>query len=327
MSTTLATQPTQPTLSRVNQQEIQQMIALDEMLSEFRTELARRDVGDMARMLIQARAMTALEEAISPAMMKDIMKLMNSPLGFKTDRPPGKSELYGVETVKRCLIVAWLSGAKATGNEFNIIAGNCYLTKEFTRPAILRFPGVSHFEEQLGAPMRHGDKTAICEAIATWFVNGEQHEIRCVKTEVMDARIVVNAYATSSPDELRGKVQAKLYQRVLSRLTGLNLTPDLSGDSADTIEVVPRSSSKAAIESSEKSPEISDSQTAKTIHEDSVAWFAKQESINDIKKYCHDRFTLIDSAEWSNDLKFSTKDLISQAADERIQEIRTTRAK
>jgi hypothetical protein len=320
----------QAVASKVTNEEIQRMIALDQMVKGFRSELENPEIGEMTRMLIQARAITALEESITAEMMVDVEKLMNNPLGFKTDKPK-VGDKYDLETIKRCLIVAWLMGAKATGNEFNIIAGNCYLTKEYSRPAILRFNGLTHFEEQIGAPMQHGDKTAICEAIATWQLHGRPQELRCVKTDSMDARIVVNRYSTSSPDEIRGKVQAKLYQRVLARLTGINLNPDdRSGDASDTIDATPRNTRSEAtppMEIEHVESEAGDQATADQIVQDAANDISGLQTVNDVNRYRSDRLALLKTAEWSNELKQTSFNRIHAAADGRIAEIRSQRGK
>lgn len=303
---------------------------LDLMLQGFREELADQEVGQLEKTLLQARAIAALEEAITPAMMVDMMKLMNSPLGFKTDKkPPG--ELYHESTVKRCLIVAMLYGAKVTGNEFNIIASNCYLTKEFTRPAILRWKGLRRFEITIGAPMKHGEKTSACDAIATWELDGEIHELRCVKTPEMDARVVVNSHATSSPDEIRGKVEAKLFQRVLGRLTGLNIEAAFGPQVDDPVDALTFEATKnitvseSAVE--EEPSAITDEEAANLIVGHAVKDFGEIPSVNGVQKACHDRVQIVRNSEWSEELLLATVKRLDDAAVERINAIRSSRGK
>jgi hypothetical protein len=320
---------------RITSEERQQMRDLDLMLQGFRDELADHEIGQLEKTVLQARAIAALEEAITPAMMVDMMKLMNSPLGFKTDKkPPG--ELYHESTVKRCLIVAMLYGAKVTGNEFNIIAGNCYLTKEYTRSAILRWPGLRRFEILIGVTMKHGEKTSACEAVATWELNGEMHELRCVKTPEMDARVVVNSHATSSPDEIRGKVEAKLFQRVLGRLTGLNIEaavgPQVDDDviEGETVSVMVHDGTADLVDEAEQAAGgLTDGETAKLILGQATIDFASCGSINDVQAMCRDRIAMCRQAEskWSQDLLDSTVDALATAADERIVAIRSARGK
>jgi hypothetical protein len=210
------------------------------------------------------------------------------------------------------------------------------LTKEFALPAILRFPGLTDFDEQIGVPVRFGEKAAICDAVATWYLRGELHEVRCVKSESIDARIVVNCYATSSPDELRGKVQSKLYRRVLSRLTGLNLCPDDSdADASNTIDATPRAAvaNIAAVETAvdpeaeSSGSEMTDSEAAKLILADAEKEFAAMTMKTDVKKYVHNRNLLIAGYAWSEDMKMATSEALVELADARIAEIGASRGK
>lgn len=325
---------------RITGEERQKMRDLDLMLQGFREELADKEIGQLEKTLLQARAIAALEEAITGDMMKDMMKLMNSPLGFKTDKTK-PDDLYKEGTVKRCLIVAMLYGARVTGNEFNIIAHNCYLTKEFTRPAILRWPGLRRFEITIGAPSVYGEKTAACDAIATWEVNGEMHELRCVKTPEMDARIVVNRYQTSSPDEIRGKVEAKLFQRVLGRLTGLNIETatgqigdrdteaELIGEVSPVQDAAPIHDGTADLidEAEQAAGGLTDSETSRMIFDQAKADFAGCGSINEVQAMCRDRIALVRSAKWDSELTDATIESLAIEADERIAAIRSARGK
>jgi len=73
-----------------------------------------------------ASSIEKLRLMLTPEYMKPIMELQNQSNGFKTDRKDG----YDQETVKKCLIDAVLTGVQPYGNQFNIISGNYYITKE-----------------------------------------------------------------------------------------------------------------------------------------------------------------------------------------------------
>ena len=75
-----------------------------------------------------ADAVSRLESLLTDEYMRPIMKLQGHKLGFRTDKDNEGG--YGVTVVKRCLIEAVLTGVQPAGNQFNIIAGNCYITKE-----------------------------------------------------------------------------------------------------------------------------------------------------------------------------------------------------
>ncbi|MFK5282891.1 hypothetical protein ACI3PL_25325, partial [Lacticaseibacillus paracasei] len=70
------------------------------------------------------------------------MALQGNRLGFKTDKD--KSGGYPESVVKNCLIEAVLLGIQPTGNQFNIIAGNMYPTKEGCGYLLNNFKGLSY---------------------------------------------------------------------------------------------------------------------------------------------------------------------------------------
>ncbi len=67
------------------------------------------------------------------------MKMQNNPMYFKTDSREG----YPVSTVVDCMIQARLMGLKWRGNQFNILQGRLYLTKEGA-DALISAMGVPH---------------------------------------------------------------------------------------------------------------------------------------------------------------------------------------
>lgn len=67
------------------------------------------------------------------------MKMQNNPMYFKTDSREG----YPVSTVVDCMIQARLMGLKWRGNQFNILQGRLYLTKEGA-DSLISAMGVPH---------------------------------------------------------------------------------------------------------------------------------------------------------------------------------------
>jgi hypothetical protein len=343
MTTTLSAHSNVPAAATlVSPEKKLQLNALRTTVAQFREALADPHIDETTKMYVQSEAIESIERQLKP-LLGNVMKLMNSPLGFKTDRPPGGKDRngnpvqpYSQDTVCRCVIQALLKGAHVVGNQFNIIAGTCYLTKEFFRPAILKFPGVSNLVLMHGSHQKHGDRTMICEAIATWNFHGKPQELKFTKTESLDARIIVNAYSTSSPDEIRGKVEAKIYSRVYSVLTGMNWEEDSepkSGVIEGTVLSVSISEPEPACaaddldeESNEASPKpISDSEAAKEILGFFVESLQKAGSVNEVKAMLTERRKLVESHAWSDDLKFSTIDSFIEAAEDRIASIRAAR--
>jgi len=128
-------------------------IALAEKTKEVSTLLdgavksvleANQTEGFMKAFMI-SDGMVRLQENLKPEYMKPIMAMMGYKLGFKTDRDnKPANDRYSEEVVKRCLIEAVMMGVQPYGNQFNIIAGNCYITKEGFGYALNTWPGLTY---------------------------------------------------------------------------------------------------------------------------------------------------------------------------------------
>jgi hypothetical protein len=231
----------------------QEIIALDTFTRQSRNEIAeaRKAGHEMLVALATARAYQGIRELLTDAMLADVKALANSQLGYKTDhdpKKPGKDGRiptpYGDEVIRDCFITATLRGARCVGNEFNVLGGNTYLTKEFYERQCREFPGVTAFDPRIGSPEYSQDhKTARCVCVARWKLNGYAdsitfHIVRDDAGKVAtDERISVRVNAGQSDDQVIGKAMKKLCQRVLTRLQGLpaDLAPE-DGDEPDGIE-------------------------------------------------------------------------------------------
>ena len=89
---------------------------------------------------IVAEAISNLQTLLTPEYMKPILALQGNRLGFRTDKD--KNGGYSEAQVKNCLIEAVLMGLQPTGNQFNIIAGNTYPTKEGLGYLLANFQGL-----------------------------------------------------------------------------------------------------------------------------------------------------------------------------------------
>lgn len=106
-------------------------------------EVALRDasaidiVNNFGAAFNAAKVITLLREALTEEVMEKVfMPLMNTKVGFRTDRDgkPDKNGRvkppYEVATVREAIIDAAIIGLLPTGNQFNIISGTMYPTKE-----------------------------------------------------------------------------------------------------------------------------------------------------------------------------------------------------
>ena len=85
--------------------------------------------GNFARTIAYGMAVAELREALDEKVMKALMKLKNSKMGFRTDEGP-KTGVYSMEVVRDAVIEAATLGLQCVGNQFNILGGNMYVTKE-----------------------------------------------------------------------------------------------------------------------------------------------------------------------------------------------------
>lgn len=175
-----------------------------------------------------ADAMMQLRAAITPAMMEKFIALRDCKLGFMTDKNPRVwnkrenkyNEPYSPEVVKDCVIEATLRGVKTIGNQFNIITGTCYITKEGFEYKLKTLDGFSEFKPLFGVPQaKQGGALVECEA--TWKYKGV--------ADSMKATIACKGDDYAGADSYVGKAQRKFYKRIFERLTGSS-DPDGEAD-------------------------------------------------------------------------------------------------
>ncbi|WNH10001.1 hypothetical protein [Thalassobellus suaedae] len=102
------------------------------------TVLGQHQMMGFEKAYLIAEATAKLKSLLTPQYMKPIMQLQGSRLGFKSDK------VYPETIVKDCLIEAVLTGLQPHGNQFNIIAGNMYPTKEGLGYLLANFKGLSY---------------------------------------------------------------------------------------------------------------------------------------------------------------------------------------
>lgn len=172
-------------------------------------------MGVLERGLIMSEAIVRLHSILDDSTMGRVMGLMNSPLGFKTDRQPPKSAPYEMPVVRRCVVQALLMGLQIVGNEFNIIAEQTYCTREgFTR-LLREYPGLTDLKIDPDVPVVANGQ-AIVNVKASWKLNGEPAE--------MAARIPVRVNERMGDDAILGKADRKIKCRIYNRLTGSELS-------------------------------------------------------------------------------------------------------
>ncbi len=233
MSTAIATKPA---TALVAQADLDQILALDNTAREANRMLlaAERDRNDMAKGLIMAKAMKRLQALMTPEILRDVMELQGSKLGFRTDKD-SDGGYKDPQIIRDIMIQALLRGLRPTGNEINIIAGSLYVTKEGFQRLLSEFPGLSNLHIDIGVPANAGDG-ALVPARASWKLDGKPDELICERRGDTDYRIAVRVNKGQGVDAIQGKAASKLFRRVYERLTGTLLEVDADTADAESVE-------------------------------------------------------------------------------------------
>jgi hypothetical protein len=192
---------------------------LDETARKYSGALAASESPFTAAVTL-AGGIQDLRELLTPDIMTPIMKLMNSPLGFLTDRngrPNKRGEvkpLYSAETVRDCVIEAILRGFQPVGNQFNILADRFYGTQAGYKAKVLAYPGVTNFKDEYELPRSVGSGHSVSiKCWATWEKNGEPGRL--------DRQFIIRGDDFATADSYLGKCKRKLLHDVYETLSGV----------------------------------------------------------------------------------------------------------
>lgn len=189
-------------------------------------------VEGFEKAFVMASAIGVLKEKLTPEFMKPIMDLQGSKLGFRTDKDMVKNRTtnqyekgpgYPESVVKNCLIEMVLVGIQPTGNQFNIIGGNSYITKEGATALLKQQPGLDDYVITYPNVVQSQDKlTATVSALIKWDLNDKKNE------QKVDFPVKSDAYTTF--DALVGKTERKAKIWLYNYINGTNLS---DGDITD----------------------------------------------------------------------------------------------
>ena len=186
-------------------------------------EVALRDasaidiVNNFGAAFNAARVITLLREALTDEVMARVfMPLMNTKVGFRTDRD-GKPDkqgrvkpLYDVPTVRDAIIDAAIIGLLPTGNQFNIISGTMYPTKEGYTVLLKKIGAKYVIDVQQDRSQNPAFAEFPCKI--TYSYNGEKNSL------TIHATVRRDQY--SSNDQLRGKAERRAKKALYEYLTG-----------------------------------------------------------------------------------------------------------
>lgn len=181
------------------------------------TKILESDGGGFSATLKLASAIGVLRERLTPEVMKPIMALQGSALGFRTDKD--KDGGYKEDVVKEVLIEATMKGFRLVGNETNIIGGRFYAARDgFER--IFRDLGKAKILTDLrlspGVPKTTSDGAIVLYSASWTFKN--------LKDEIKDMQIPIRVNTGQSADAILGKAKRKILAAIYSRITGTEIT-------------------------------------------------------------------------------------------------------
>ena len=174
---------------------------------------------NMGAAFLAANVVVSLRNALTDEVMDTVfMPLMNKKIGFLTDRDPkrptkdGKEIIpYNRDVVRDCIIDAAFIGLLPTGNQFNIITGTMYPTKEgYT--ALLKRLGVKYIIQKTPMQQDISDKCAqvTCKVSYSW--NKESNSFTVITPIKKDGY--------SSMDQILGKAERKAKKALFEYITG-----------------------------------------------------------------------------------------------------------
>ncbi len=206
-------------LVKVSETQIENLQTIEKQVQEL--GLAKIDSGFQKAFAVST-ATQNLRQALTSEVMSPIMQMQGSSLGFRTDYDSKGG--YGEDVVKEALIEAVLRGVQPAGNQFNIIAGRCYITREGFAYLLKNLSGFTDYKPNYDIlEMKPGRAKVNCKA--TWKMNGKNDSVDCV--------IPIRVNGNMGADAVIGKAARKLMARVYFQATGT----DITDGEAETITV------------------------------------------------------------------------------------------
>lgn len=186
------------------------------------------NVNGFEKAYVMSSAIAIIKEQLSDEYMKPIMSLQGTNLGFKTDQDTVKvkqggkwvSEVgpgYPVEIVRDCLVEATFLGLEVTGNQFNIIGGNMYPTREGFGALLDKMQGLKKNFTYTKISQPAGQKIANVEVRIDWQIGDDS-----AKKQLIDFPIKSNEY--TSYDALVGKAERKAKRWLYNTIKGTDIS-------------------------------------------------------------------------------------------------------
>lgn len=208
----------------------QQMISIDGKLDQI-DEIAKvapvlRASGTTKDAIQMVAAMQKLRELITGEVLEKMLELQGSSIGFRTDKDTSGG--YPGEIVRAAFIESVMRGLRPIGNEWNIIAGRCYVTREGFMRLVRELDGFSDLKITEGKLESVSQGGCYVPMRAEWMLNGKKDSI--------EVAIPVRINAGMGQDAILGKAHRKLLKRIYERVTG-----SVQSEPDDELEIEPTS--------------------------------------------------------------------------------------
>lgn len=188
-----------------NQKEQSTELAIGSVIDAQVQNVLKSNFHSFNSAFVISTAIQEIDRALTNENMKPIMALQGKKLGFRTDK------IYPLQPVKECVIEAVLQGLNVVGNQFNIIAGNMYITKEgygflLSQMKELRYNiSYSILEEK--------NNYADVQCKISWKIEGEE-----AKKQLETFPVKAGKYGT--PDNILGKAERKARKWLYDHISG-----------------------------------------------------------------------------------------------------------
>jgi hypothetical protein len=205
-----------PIQAKQQDPDLARLLAMDHKIkSASPSELSKLPALEAA--IKRAEVIEELKAALTDQVMDRFLPLMNTALGFRTDRPNKRNPTpYTKDEVRDCFVEALLLGLRLTDNEWNIIALRCYVTREGLTRLLCDHPGLTDLKIDAGVPLGDKARGVTVAFKCSWRLNNIADELEAV--------IPVRGDEYATLDQLLGKADRKIKARIHARVTGSTLT-------------------------------------------------------------------------------------------------------
>ena len=256
------------------------IVALDAAVKT--SALQTKTENPFARMISIANTMATLRANLDEQVMAAVMMLQGSSIGFRTDKD--KEGGYPLQIVRDVTIEAAFWGLSPVGNQFNILAGRFYCTKEGFKQLLDNIAGLKWFIVP-GNLKQVANGTEVPVHVK-YTLNG--------KTQELDWTFPVRVNAGMGADGVLGKAERKARKRLYEFITGVELADgeveqETNGGEARPSRIIKKAEAVEIEEENAEEKTISAPKLEAALREKSTLI-----TTNDIVEYCAATRTIFD---------------------------------